>query len=61
MQDLQAQILAAINISDAMAIVVAAGLALIGLAFAAFVLRQGSAAANGQIGQSEDDDEDKDD
>lgn len=58
MQDLQNQILAAINFSQATAIVVAAGLALIGLAFVSFVLRQGSAAASGHIGER---DEEKDD
>lgn len=37
------------NMASALAIVTAAGLALIGLAFAGFVLRKGKRAANGRI------------
>lgn len=54
------QILAAINFSNATAIVMTAGLALIALAFLSFVLRKGQEAASGRIGEEESDD-DKDD
>lgn len=52
------QVLAAINFGDLSAIVTTAGLALIGIAFLSFVLRQAQSAANGRIGDSRDDDED---
>ncbi len=54
---LQDQVLAAINFGDVNAIVVAAGLALIGLSFLGFVLAKARDAASGRIG----DDEEKED
>lgn len=50
-EDTVTQVQAAItsNMASAVAIVTAAGLALIGLAFVGFVLRKGKRAANGRI------------
>lgn len=55
---LSSQVLAAINFSDATAIVTAAGLALIGLAFLGFVLRKANESASGRIGSDDDDEKD---
>lgn len=53
MQNLTAQILAAIKISHATAITVAAGLSLMAFAFVGFVITQGVNAAKGRIGETE--------
>ena len=60
MSNLQDQILAAINFQTALGIVITAGLALIGLAFVSFVLRQGSNAASGRIGDADQKEEEDD-
>lgn len=61
MSDIVTQITAAIPFADATTIVTAAGLALVGLAFLAFVLRVGMNAASGRISdESSDEDEDDD-
>lgn len=59
--NLQAQILAAINFADLTAIVVTAGLALIGLSFLGFVLTQAKNVASGNIGESSSEDEEEKD
>lgn len=51
-------VLAAINFGDATAVVTAAGLALIGLAFLGFVLSKARDAASGRIADDRDDEED---
>lgn len=60
MTDLQSQILAAINFVSLNSIVIAAGLALIGLSFVVFLLNTGRAAASGNIGDSSSDDDEDD-
>lgn len=59
--NLNSQILAAINFGDLNAILITAGLALVGIAFLSFVLRQAIAAANGNPGGDPDPDDDGDD
>ncbi len=55
---LQDQVLAAINFGDVNAIVVAAGLALIGLSFLGFVLAKARDAASGRIVEDEEKEDD---
>ena len=63
MQDISAQILAAIKFSQLTAIITVAGLALIALSFLSFIFNKSQDAASGNIDSDRrnDDDEEKDD